>query len=82
MHAEETACADAARKRRAILAIMVPIALASLDTAIANTALPTIASDLRAAPAAAVWVINAYYAPAPGRLEGSENSLALLRSSM
>ncbi len=60
MHAEETACADAARKRRAILAIMVPIALASLDTAIANTALPTIASDLRAAPAAAVWVINAY----------------------
>ena len=44
----------------AVVAIMVAVALATLDTAIANTALPAIAADLRAAPAASVWVINAY----------------------
>ncbi len=36
------------------------IALATLDTAIANTALPAIAADLNASPAASVWIINAY----------------------
>jgi DHA2 family multidrug resistance protein-like MFS transporter len=41
-------------------AIMLTVALATLDTAIANTALPTIAADLHAAPAASVWIINAY----------------------
>ena len=46
--------------RRALVAIMLAVALATLDTAIANTALPTIAADLRAAPAASVWIINAY----------------------
>ena len=45
---------------RAIFAVMVGVALASLDTAIANTALPAIAADLNAAPAASIWVINAY----------------------
>lgn len=39
---------------------MVGVALASLDTAIANTALPSIGADLNAGPAASVWVINAY----------------------
>jgi len=34
--------------------------MATLDTAIANTALPTIAGDLQASPAASVWVVNAY----------------------
>ncbi len=34
--------------------------MASLDTSIANTALPTIAADLNASPAASVWVVNAY----------------------
>ncbi|MDI2590818.1 MFS transporter [Pseudomonas sp. 681] len=43
-----------------MLAILVSIALAVLDTAIANTALPTIAADLHASPAASVWIINAY----------------------
>ncbi|MEB0046626.1 MULTISPECIES: MFS transporter [unclassified Pseudomonas] len=43
-----------------MLAILVSIALAILDTAIANTALPTIAADLNASPAASVWIINAY----------------------
>lgn len=51
---------DSSRQLRAVLAVMVAVALASLDTAIANTALPAIASDLHAAPAASVWVINAY----------------------
>ncbi|RZI66689.1 MAG: MFS transporter, partial [Pseudomonas sp.] len=41
-------------------AILMSIALATLDTAIANTALPAIAADLNASPAASVWIINAY----------------------
>lgn len=45
---------------RALIAILLGAALASLDTAIANTALPAIAADLHAPPAASVWVINAY----------------------
>ena len=49
-----------ASSRRAMAAIMLAVALATLDTAIANTALPTIAGDLHAAPAASVWIINAY----------------------
>jgi DHA2 family multidrug resistance protein-like MFS transporter len=43
-----------------MVAILISIALATLDTAIANTALPSIAADLNASPAASVWVINAY----------------------
>ncbi|HTH60034.1 MAG TPA: MFS transporter [Paraburkholderia sp.] len=49
-----------ARNRRGMAAVMLAVALATLDTAIANTALPTIASDLHAAPAASIWIINAY----------------------
>jgi DHA2 family multidrug resistance protein-like MFS transporter len=48
------------RERRGMAAIMIAVALATLDTAIANTALPSIAADLHATPAASVWVINAY----------------------
>ncbi|MBS0445838.1 MAG: MFS transporter [Proteobacteria bacterium] len=48
------------RNRRAVIALMLAVALATLDTAIANTALPAIAADLHAAPATSVWVINAY----------------------
>ncbi|MBV8618617.1 MAG: MFS transporter [Curvibacter sp.] len=54
---------DAQLDRRAILAlvaILTGVALGTLDTAIANTALPTIAGDLKAPPAASIWVINAY----------------------
>jgi DHA2 family multidrug resistance protein-like MFS transporter len=43
-----------------MVAILLSIALATLDTAIANTALPAIAADLNASPAASVWIINAY----------------------
>lgn len=49
-----------ARQWRAMAAILVSIALATLDTAIANTALPAIAADLHTSPAASVWIINAY----------------------
>jgi DHA2 family multidrug resistance protein-like MFS transporter len=44
----------------AMLAIGVGIAICVLDSAVANIALPTLAHDLRAAPAATVWVVNAY----------------------
>src|SRR3984893_11309373 len=49
-----------AKNRRGIIAVLLAVALATLDTAIANTALPAIAADLHAAPAASVWIINAY----------------------
>lgn len=48
------------REFRGMAAILMSIALATLDTAIANTALPAIAADLNASPAASVWIINAY----------------------
>ena len=43
-----------------MLAIALGITVAVLDSAVANIALPTIARELRASPAQAVWVINAY----------------------
>ena len=63
--APATALADQIDKitpidHRALLAVLVAVALATLDTAIANTALPVIAADLQAQPAASIWVINAY----------------------
>ncbi|WP_246665180.1 MFS transporter [Neorhizobium sp. P12A] len=48
------------RDRLAMAALMFSIALAVLDTAIANTALPSIAAGLNTTPAASVWIINAY----------------------
>jgi MFS transporter, DHA2 family, multidrug resistance protein len=47
-------------ERRGMAAILTSVALATLDTAIANTALPAIAADLHTTPAASVWIINAY----------------------
>ncbi|HAE47375.1 MAG: MFS transporter [Tistrella sp.] len=35
-------------------------AIATLDTTIATTALPTIATDLHASPETSIWIINAY----------------------
>ena len=43
-----------------MLTLMVGLAMSVLDTAIVNVALPTIAKDLRADPADAIWVVNAY----------------------
>ncbi|WP_252181394.1 MFS transporter [Azospirillum sp. B4] len=44
----------------AMAAILTAVGMATLDTAIANTALPTIAADLNATAADSVWVVNAY----------------------
>ncbi len=43
-----------------MLAIAIGIAMSVLNSAVANVALPTIADELHATPAASVWVINAY----------------------
>jgi len=45
---------------RALIAVLLGVALGTLDTAIANTALPAMAASLHAAPAASIWIINAY----------------------
>ena len=49
-----------AQARAAVATIVIAVGLASLDTSIANTALPTIARDLQASPASSIWVVNAY----------------------
>ena len=43
-----------------MLTVALAITMAVLDGAIANVALPTIARDLHASPAASIWVVNAY----------------------
>ncbi|VIO79858.1 Riboflavin transporter RibZ [Bradyrhizobium ivorense] len=48
------------RRRWAVAAIFTALAMASLDTAIANIALPAIATDLQVSPAEVVWVVNVY----------------------
>ena len=48
------------REWLALGAIMLGVALGALDTAIANTALPAIATDLQAPAAHSIWIINAY----------------------
>ena len=50
----------AERRPWAIAAIFTALAMASLDTAIANIALPTVASDLRVSPEQVIWVVNVY----------------------
>ena len=55
--------ADGLTGRRHVLAlaaILLSVAMATLDTAIANTALPTIAESLRVNEAQVIWVVNAY----------------------
>lgn len=48
------------QRRWAVLAIFTALAMAALDTAIANVALPAIAADLHSAPADVIWVVNVY----------------------
>jgi MFS transporter, DHA2 family, multidrug resistance protein len=48
------------RRRWAVAAIFTALAMASLDTAIANIALPAIAADLAVSPADVIWVVNIY----------------------
>jgi MFS transporter, DHA2 family, multidrug resistance protein len=56
----EFAGLPAERRRWAAAAIFTALAMASLDTAIANIALPAIAADLHAGPADVIWVVNVY----------------------
>ena len=48
------------RRYWAMLAIALGITMSVLDAAVANIALPTIAHQLQASPAASIWVVNAY----------------------
>ncbi len=48
------------QQRQALVAVLMAVALATLDSTIVNTALPGIAADLRAPPALSIWVVNAY----------------------
>ena len=48
------------RRYAAVAAILGAIVLVVLDGAIANVALPSIAQQLHAAPADAVWIVTAY----------------------
>ena len=50
----------AQRRGWAAAAIFTALAMASLDTAIANIALPAIAADLRASLSEVIWVVNVY----------------------
>jgi DHA2 family multidrug resistance protein-like MFS transporter len=50
----------AERRGWAAAAIFTAVAMASLDTAIANIALPAIAVDLHVGPADVIWVVNVY----------------------
>ncbi len=44
----------------AILTLLLSVVMATLDTAIANTALPTMAAELGATPADSIWIVTAY----------------------
>ena len=44
----------------AILTVGLAITISVLDSSIANVALPTIAGDMSASPATAIWIVNAY----------------------
>ena len=46
------------QRRWAILAIVMAVAMSSLDNSIANVALPIMAADLKVTPAQIVWVVN------------------------
>ena len=48
------------RRYVAMLAIAIGITMAVLDGTVVNVALPSIARELGATPAAAVWIVNAY----------------------
>src|ERR1700755_724465 len=48
------------QRRWAVAAIFTALAMGSLDTVIANIALPTMAADLHVSPAEIVWVVNVY----------------------
>lgn len=51
---------DPPRRYWAIVAMILTLAMSVIDASIANVALPTIAGDLDAEPAFAIWIVNAY----------------------
>jgi DHA2 family multidrug resistance protein-like MFS transporter len=57
--AERDGLAPAAR-RLAMLSVAIGVGMTALDTSIANTALPAMAEQLRATPAASVWIVNVF----------------------
>lgn len=48
------------RRYWSMATIWLAMAMSVLDGAIANVALPTIARELQASPAASIWIVNAY----------------------
>ena len=56
--AEDGVPAD--KRNLAIITLSIAVGLATLDTAIANTALPVMAHDLHTTPAISVWIVTAY----------------------
>jgi DHA2 family multidrug resistance protein-like MFS transporter len=48
------------RRYWSVCAIWLAMAMSVLDGSIANVALPTIAQELHASPAASIWIVNAY----------------------
>jgi len=58
--ADESEGLPARRRTLVMLAVVCGVMLMSLDGAIANIALPTIARDLEVSDAATVWIVNAY----------------------
>ncbi|MBB3214468.1 DHA2 family multidrug resistance protein-like MFS transporter [Herbaspirillum sp. Sphag1AN] len=48
------------KRTLAVVTLSIAVGLATLDTAIANTALPVMAIDLHTTPAASVWIVTAY----------------------
>ncbi len=50
----------APQRRAALIAVLTSVSMATLDAAITNTALPTIAADLATNAAASIWVVSAY----------------------
>jgi DHA2 family multidrug resistance protein-like MFS transporter len=50
----------AGQRLAALLAVLMAVSMATLDTAISNTALPSIAADLHTDAASSIWVVSAY----------------------
>jgi len=44
----------------AMITVGLAVTMSTLDSSIANVALPTIATDLGASPASSIWIVNAY----------------------
>ena len=45
----------------AILAVLIPVIISTIDISLTSTALPTIARDIGTTAATSIWVVNVYY---------------------